>query len=172
MKNLLLALALVAAPAVASAQVIPPATTSAAITTAIKVKSAVTLTAGDNVDFGTVVPGSTASVDVQGVTTGASAGSVGLVTNQAVTISVALTDLASALASTAPDLSVTSPVCGLHTARTADAQTVIKDCAGFTTASTGGTFWVFVGGSVTTASTTAAGGYAGTATVTASYIAY
>jgi spore coat protein U-like protein len=175
MKRIIFGLALLLTPALASAQVCTTSPCAATnITTSLTVKSAVSFGAGTNLDFGVAVPGSASGVTAQGESaTSGVAGSVLLVANQSVSVTAAFSDLTGPGAAT---LEVASTSCGLSTtSATSKDDTALFTCGTAksigTTAGTAGTY-IWLGGSVSTATTTPAGTYAGTATVTGTYTAY
>jgi len=176
MKRLLAGLFLLAAPAALHAQACAASPCSATpITTSLVVRSAVSFSVGGGLDFGSVIGGSTASVDAQGASTsGGAAGAVILNANQAVAVTAAFSALTSA---GMPNLSVTSPSCGWSTATsTSVANTTLFTCGtGYASPATGtgaGGVYVWLGGAVATTTSTPAGTYAGTATVTGVYTSY
>jgi hypothetical protein len=177
MKRLLLVIALLAAPAVVRAQACTGSGTGcqAQVNTTLRVTSAVSLTPGSNLDFGIVAGGTTADVDAQGATSSSGTpGSVILVANQAVGITASFSALTSA---GMPNLSVTSPSCGVSTSSTASAATLYP-CSGagsYSSPAVGTSasgLHVFLGGAVATTASTPAGNYSGTATVTGTYTVY
>jgi hypothetical protein len=176
MKRFIVALCLFAAPAALHAQSCASSPCAAnPITTALVVRSAVTFSVGGGLDFGMVAGGTTASVDAQGVASaGGVAGAVILNANQAVTVTAAFSPLTSA---GMPNLAVTSPSCGYSTtSATSTVNTTLFTCGtGYTSPAAGtgaGGLYVWLGGSVATLSSTPAGNYAGTATVTGVYTSY
>jgi hypothetical protein len=175
MKRLLVALLLLAAPAALRAQACTASPCVAdPITTSLVVRSAVTFSVGGGLDLGMVVGGSTASVDAQGTASGGGvAGAVVLNANQAVTVTAAFSDL---IAAGMPNLPIT-PSCGWSTTSgTSTTNTTLFTCAtGYTSPAVGtgaGGIYVWLGGSVATLTSTPAGNYAGTATVTGIYTSY
>jgi hypothetical protein len=178
MKRLLVALALLAAPSVVRAQACTGsgAGCQAQINTTLRVTSAVSLSAGSNLDFGIVAGGTAGAVDAQGTSaSGGTPGSVVLVANQAVGISASFSSLAAA---GLPSLTVASTSCGVSASSTPSASTTVYACSGagsYTSPVTGtgaGGLYVWLGGSVSTTASTPAGNYAGTATVTGTYTVY
>ena len=176
MKRLIIGLLLLAAPAALRAQTCSASPCTAnPITTALVVRSAVSFSVGGGLDFGAVAGGSTASVDAQGVASaGGVAGAVVLKANQAVAVTASFSPLASA---GMPNLAVTSPSCGWSTTSgTSVANTTLFTCGtGYTSPAIGtgvGGVYVWLGGSVATLTSTPAGNYAGTATVTGVYTSY
>ena len=176
MKRLLVGLLLLAAPATLRAQTCAASPCSAnPITTALLVRSAVTFSVGGGLDFGSVAGGSTASVTAQGVaSSGGVAGAVILNANQAVAVTAAFSPLTSV---GMPNLAVTSPSCGWSTTSSTSAvNTTLFTCGtGYSSPATGtgaGGIYVWLGGSVATLTSTPAGNYAGTATVTGVYTSY
>ncbi len=169
MKRFIIAVALVLAPVVATAQ-----TATQGITTKVKVKSAVSFTLGSNLDFGAAIPGATASIDEFGVsTTGGSLGAVSLAANQAVTVTASYSGLTG---TGAPITSASvTPACSYNaTAATASAATSFDCTTGFVTPATGtgAAYYFFLGGAVSIPAGQQAGVYNGTATVTGSYTNY
>ncbi|HUQ46456.1 MAG TPA: hypothetical protein VM033_07385 [Gemmatimonadaceae bacterium] len=176
MKRYIIALCLLTAPAALRAQTCAASPCSATpVATAARVRSAVSFGVGGGLDFGVVAGGTTAAVDAQGTSaTGGVAGAVVLTANQRVTVTAVFSDLTSA---GMPNLPVSSPSCGWSTATsTSVANTTIFTCGtGYASpgAGTGASgIYVWLGGSVATTTTTPAGNYAGTATVTGVYVSY
>jgi hypothetical protein len=176
MKRFIVALCLLAAPAALRAQSCPSSPCTAnPITTALVVQSAVSFSVGGGLDFGIVAGGTTASVDAQGTaSSGGVAGAVILNANQAVSVTAAFSPLTSA---GMPNLAITLPSCGWSTtSATSTTNTTLFTCAtGYASPAVGtgvGGIYVWLGGSVATLSSTPAGNYAGTATVTGVYTSY
>ena len=176
MKRLIAGLFLLAAPATLRAQACAGSPCSATpITTALVVQSAVSFSVGGGLDFGAVAGGTTASVDAQGTSSSfGAAGAVVLNANQTVAVTAVFSVLTSA---GFPNLSVSAPSCGWSTATTTSvANTTLFACGtGYSSPATGtgaGGLYVWLGGSVATLTSTPAGNYAGTATVTGVYTSY
>jgi hypothetical protein len=165
MRKIALAIAaVVALPAFASAQ-----TATATINATAIVQSAVTFSNTANLDFGTAItPGSGATV------TPANGGKAMVSYNVPTTITVAGTALASGSAS----LPVTYSCAQATTGNSATPTAFSGSCAGgFTTALSGAaqtSHWIYIGGAIAAASTTAApaGTYSGTVTLTATYTTF
>jgi len=174
MKRFLVALCLLAAPAALHAQACTGSPcSSTAVVTNLVVKSAVTFTANGAVDFGSVTPGSTATITAQNTGGFGSAAGVILNANQAVTVTATFTTLTDGT----NFLSVTNPSCGWSTSSTSNTtNTTLFGCAaGYLTPAAGtgaGGLYIWLGGDIATTASTQAGSYTGSATVKGVYTAY
>lgn len=176
MKRFIIALCLLTAPAALEAQACAASPCAATpVGTAVRIRSAVSFGVGGGLDFGIVAGGTTAAVDAQGTSaTGGVAGAVVLTANQRVTVTAVFSDLT---ATGMPNLPVSSPSCGHSTTSSTSVTNTTLFTCGTGYASPGpGTgvsgIYVWLGGSVATTTTTPAGNYAGTATVTGVYVSY
>jgi hypothetical protein len=166
MKRIIVGFALLLAPAVAVAQ--SPAT--ATINTSATVKSAVSFASAVDLDFGAAIPGATAGVTENDVsTTGGTVGSVVLFANQPVTVTAVYSTL------TGPGTALTpSAACAWNSTTTASSATSFDCTTGYISpaAGTGSGYSIFLGGSVALPAGQLAGVYAGTATLTGTYTTY
>ena len=164
MRNALALVALVAFPAVVSAQ-----TATATINATAIVQSAVTFSNTANLDFGAAItPGSGATV------TPANGGKAMVSYNVPTTVTVSGTALANGAASLPVSYSCAQATTGTNPAPTAFAGTC---AAGYTTALVGNfqtDHWIYIGGVIAAAATTSApaGTYTGTVTLTATYTTF
>lgn len=166
MKKLLLLTILVFSASAMYAQLGPPSYNDD-ITASANVVTALTVTAGDDLEFGSVVQDETYTIAYNT----AEAGSFSITGGTASTEIAFSLDLPEVLEGPGDDIDITYTA-GWHTANDATASTA------FTTSPTteqveelngSGALYVFVGGSITPASDQAAGAYEATITLTAAY---
>ncbi len=166
MKKLILTLALVAMGSVAYAQV----TDNDIITASANIQSAVNVTAGANLEFGTVTQNTTSTIAFDA----ANAGTFSVTGQPGLTVDLALT-LPATLTGTDPDALPITYTAGYDVAASADinpsnntAFTTSAQTTQNVTLNASGNAFVSVGGSITPDGTHS-GSYSGTITLTATY---
>jgi hypothetical protein len=137
------------------------------------VLTALSVTPGDDLDFGLVVQGVAKTVDPSAPASGTQSGKFTIGGQVSQAVSVAFTLLPANLTSGANNLPITYT--GIHhTSNTPAGGTAFVPSAGVasTLLSGSGNLYIFLGGTVTPAAGQASGSYSGTVTVQVAYVGY